>query len=46
MEFKKICVYGFGRNEYFFTLPAIRHVLDEIKPEQCLRLLFFRFGLQ
>ena len=34
MGFKKVCVYGFGRNEYFFMLPAIRHVLSEIKPEK------------
>ena len=31
MGFKKVCVYGFGMNEYFFMLPAIRYVLGNIK---------------
>ena len=36
MGFKKVCVYGFGQNEYFFMLPAIRYVLGEIKPERII----------
>ena len=38
MGFKKVCVYGFGQNEYFFMLPAIRYVLGEIKPERIVSL--------
>ena len=38
MGFKKVCVYGFGQNEYFFMLPAIRYVLGEIKPVRIVSL--------
>ena len=38
MEFKKVSVYGFGRNGYVFMLPAIRHVLGKIKPGRILSL--------
>ena len=30
MGFKKVCVYGFGMNEYFFMMPAIRYVLGRL----------------
>lgn len=33
MGFKKVCVYGFGMNEYFFMMPAIRYVLCNINHE-------------
>jgi len=38
MGLKKICVYGFGMNEYVFMLPAIRYVLDRVKASRVLSL--------
>lgn len=38
MEFKNVCVYGFGMNEYVFMLPAIRYVLGKIKPNRIYSL--------
>ena len=36
MGLKKICVYGFGMNEYVFMLPAIRYVLGSVKASRIL----------